>query len=189
MLEKILHWDYRAFQHINQVWISPSADLILPWLREPLLWTPLYVFLCAYVLCNSPSKKASYGWLLYLGLLILLCDGISSQILKRLVFRPRPCIDPIWQDKVRVLVSYCSQRSSFSSSHAANHFGMAMFFVLSLRKLMSRWVLLFWLWALAICYAQVYVGLHYPLDIVRGGLLGILSGYLLGRAYNRTKAC
>lgn len=185
MLDWILQWDYALFYYINQRWISALADLVFPFLREPLFWTPLYVSIFAYVWLNK--GKSRYLWLVYWALLIVLCDGISSHIIKNLIFRPRPCIDPIWQDKLRLLVNYCSHRSSFTSSHAVNHFGMASFFALSLYKYWGRWVYLFFLWAFLVAYAQVYVGLHYPLDILSGGLIGGLIGILMALNYNKNK--
>lgn len=192
MLSQILQWDYRAFQQINQIWVGSWADLVFPFLREPLFWTPLYIFIFACVWVNSSSRRGALVWLFYWVLLIILCDGISSHIVKNLIFRPRPCVDLIWQGKVRLLVSYCSHRSSFTSSHAVNHFGMATFFAFTLRKFVSYKAYiyaLFFLWAFAVAYAQVYVGLHYPLDITCGAMLGVIIGLGVTRAFNKAKVC
>lgn len=184
MLEQIIKLDYYTFQYINQVWVNSVGDLVFPFLREPLLWVPLYVFLFSLVLLSQDIKtKQQYIWLLHWGILIFLCDGISSHIIKNLIWRPRPCIDPIWENKLRLLVNYCSNRSSFTSSHASNHFGMAIFFVLTLRKHLGHWVYLFLLWAGLISYAQVYVGLHYPLDIIAGALLGCIIASFIYFSY------
>ena len=87
-------------------------------------------------------------------------------------------------DTVRFLLNYRPQSSSFTSSHAANHFGLAVFFYCSLSKQVGKWAWLFIVWATAICYAQVYVGVHYPLDVVCGGVIGIVFGYLSAKTFN-----
>jgi undecaprenyl-diphosphatase len=83
-------------------------------------------------------------------------------------------------------VGYRPQSSSFTSSHAANHFGMAMFIYTTFKTRFPKWPALFFVWAFLISFAQVYVGVHYPLDITAGALIGILIGYLSGRSFNRT---
>lgn len=82
-------------------------------------------------------------------------------------------------------MKYRPQSSSFTSSHAANHFAMAVFFYCTLSKHIGKWALLFFVWAAVIAYAQVYVGVHYPIDVACGGLIGIVFGYLSARLFNK----
>lgn len=82
---------------------------------------------------------------------------------------------------VRFLLPARPGNGSFTSSHAANHFGLAMFLYATLKNYLGKWMLLFFVWAFFICYAQVYVGVHYPFDILGGAVLGCLIGY--GTAY------
>ncbi|HNJ93982.1 MAG TPA: phosphatase PAP2 family protein, partial [Ferruginibacter sp.] len=117
---------------------------------------------------------------------IILCNFVSADILKANIERLRPCNEPAYQGWIHVLVGYRPQSYSFVSSHASNHFGMAMFFYLTLRSRFRYWPALFFLWAFSISLAQVYVGVHYPLDVTCGALIGILIGYLAGRSFNRT---
>ncbi len=172
MLEQLLDWDKWAFHAINGVWQSPALDSFIPWIRNKYVWAPLYLFLIAFFLHNYKRQGALV--LLYLGVTVLFCDQISSDIIKPLVQRLRPCLDPVMKEQVRLLVG-CGGPYSFTSSHAANHFGVAVFLGVLLRK----WKLVLpvaLLWALMVCYAQVYVGVHYPLDIAGGGLLGSAVG-------------
>jgi undecaprenyl-diphosphatase len=83
-------------------------------------------------------------------------------------------------------VGYRPQSSSFTSSHAANHFAMATYLYSTLKEKQGKWPLVFFFWAFIISYAQVYVGVHYPIDVTCGALIGILIGYLSGKSFNRT---
>ena len=86
---------------------------------------------------------------------------------------------------LRFLLSYRPQSSSFTSSHAANHFGLATFFYFTLRNYIHHWTWAFFAWAFIIIYAQVYVGVHYPVDVIAGGLVGLLFGYLSAKSFNK----
>jgi undecaprenyl-diphosphatase len=88
-------------------------------------------------------------------------------------------------DQVRLHLRHCSGSYSFTSSHAANHFGMATFVSLTLYSTFRRWIYLSYLWAFFIAYAQVYVGVHYPLDVVGGAGLGVLAGLLTASVFNK----
>jgi undecaprenyl-diphosphatase len=98
--------------------------------------------------------------------------------------RIRPCNNPDVQSHLRLLVG-CPGGFSFTSNHAANHFGMATFLFLTFRHLFKNWMLLAFLWAASIGYAQVYVGVHYPSDIAGGMALGIIFGTFTGLMFNK----
>jgi len=183
MIEQLLAYDRQLFKVINHEWSNPFFDGLMPWLRNALLWYPLYLFLVLLVLINF--RKTGWIWLFYAAGTILLCNFISADILKENVVRLRPCNEPSYRGWIHVLVGYRPQSYSFVSSHASNHFGMAMFFYSTLRGQFKRWPFLFFVWAFGISYAQVYVGVHYPLDVTCGALIGILIGYLTGRSFHR----
>jgi undecaprenyl-diphosphatase len=104
----------------------------------------------------------------------MLSDYVSSTLIKENFIRIRPCSDPFLAGNIRFLVAYCPQSSSFTSSHAVNHFAAAMFIFTTFKKSVSdKWALLF-LWAAAISYAQVYVGVHFPFDIFCGAIVGVI---------------
>jgi membrane-associated phospholipid phosphatase len=180
LLKQILHTDRWLFTRINQDWTSSFADSVFPFLREAELWTPFYLFLWVFITVNF--RKKGWFWALSLIMTAIISDLISSSIIKNLVIRTRPCRDLSLIDSIRFLVNYCPSSSSFVSSHACNHFAIATFIYLTLRST-SRWWVLIFVWAALISYAQVYVGVHYPGDIICGAILGSLIGLTTSRVF------
>ena len=181
LLHKILQGDYWLFSRINQDWTCSFLDTFLIFIREAELWVPFYLFLLLFVTLNFGKK--GWLWSFYLVMTVIISDLISSHLIKdHLVFRLRPCGNPIWADSMRFLANYCPSSSSFTSSHACNHFAMA-FFIFHTLKHTSRWWGLVFVWAFFISYAQVYVGVHYPLDVFCGGIVGSLIGWPVSRLF------
>jgi undecaprenyl-diphosphatase len=116
---------------------------------------------------------------------VALTDQISSSFFKPFFHRLRPCADPTLMHQSRLLLDHCSGGFSFTSSHAANHFGLAMFIVMTLQPLLKNYRYLFLIWAAIISYAQVYVGVHFPLDVFAGAIIGIAVGYLNSKLYTK----
>ena len=182
MLERLLRLDYKLFFYINNVWRNSVLDAIIPWLREPYIWAPLYLFLLLFVTINYGWR--GFWWIVFFLVTFGLADQ-SSLYIKEAVGRIRPCRDPLMQHFVRVLVVYCPGSGSFTSSHATNHFALGTFCFLTFRHISKLYASLFFVWALLICYAQVYVGVHYPLDVIGGAVLGIMIGTLSGGFFQR----
>lgn len=109
----------------------------------------------------------------------------GTRVFKHVFQRLRPCDDPMFASSVRLLLKYCAAGYSFISNHAANHFGLATFFYFTLRNYLPKWTWIAWLWAFAIGYAQIYVGIHFPLDVVGGAVLGILFGLAMAMFFNK----
>jgi len=185
--ENIWEWlryaDTQLFLKINTEWTNPLLDSIYPWYREANAWVPLYLFLIVFAIMNF--KEKALPWILFAVLTATLTDQLSSSFIKNLVERPRPCREELLMGQVRLILNNCSGGYSFPSSHATNHFGFAMFLFLTLRPIMKKWGYVFFIWAATIAYGQVYVGVHYPLDILAGTLLGCLIGYLTGTYFNK----
>ena len=180
--DAVKQFDYRLFAKMNGQWHTPFFDSVFPFIREPLFWAPLYLFLVIFSVVNFKSK--GWWWVLFFLLNVLLSDSVSSRLIKENLFRLRPCQDPSFADSIRFLVSYCPVSSSFTSSHAANHFAAAMFIFTTYKEAVSRkWAVLF-LWAFAISYAQVYVGVHFPVDIFCGAIVGLITGYIPAKIFN-----
>jgi undecaprenyl-diphosphatase len=181
MFKQIIDFDKYLFGLVNQNSSNSFFDIIMPFIRQPLFWAPLYLFIILFAIYNFQKKGAVWiGWLL---LTVTITDIVSSHFFKPLFGRLRPCNNPDLADSIRLLVDHCGQNGSFTSSHATNHFGIAIFILFTLEKVWGKFNYLFILWATVICFAQVYVGVHYPFDVIGGALLGSAIGYFMAKGF------
>jgi undecaprenyl-diphosphatase len=134
------------------------------------------------VLINFSAK--AYWWVIFFMVTVALTDMAGTYIFKAGFERLRPCNNQEVLPHLKLLVG-CPSGYGFISNHAANHFGMAMFLFITFRGLFKHWILLAFLWAGIICYAQVYVGVHYPSDIAGGMALGLIFGTFTGLLFNK----
>lgn len=185
MIQKLIDLDKWLFVKINRESANHFFDQFILYLRQSSIWIPFYLFMAVLVIINFPKK--AFLWLICVTAGVAATDIISSHVLKPLVARLRPCNDLEMASNLRLLAGYCGQNGSFTSSHAANHFCMAIFLFITLRPIWGNWCYLFFLWATVICYAQIYVGVHFPSDVIGGALLGYYTGWLSGN-YFRKKA-
>ncbi len=152
------------------------------------MWMPLAVLLlCLVVRNNAPSRAVLI--VVLLALLITVSDQLSSGLLKPLVHRLRPTHDPLLSSMVDTVFGYRGGQFSFPSSHAANSFALFTFTSLLIRN--WGYTLSMFLWACLFSYSRVYLGVHYPGDILCGALLGIFVGvvfYIIYEALNRKLA-
>lgn len=180
LLELLDNIDKALFALIQHDTDSSILDAVTPWLRNPFTWIPLYAFMLYYI--SRKGKNKAIPFILLSILTFALTDSITAQLLKPLFGRLRPCHDPEMSSMIKDLVS-CGGAWSMPSNHAANHFGLAAFWYFSIRDMDHRRWNWLWIWAAAICYAQVYVGKHYPFDILVGAALGFLTGLGMSRLF------
>jgi membrane-associated phospholipid phosphatase len=181
MLEQLIEQDHLWFYTVHFEWTNEWLDQIFPYLRNPYFWAPLYLFLLFYTLINYKLK--GLYWSVFYVITFGIADYFSASIIKPWVARVRPCNDPLFADIVRDLV-HCGSGFSFPSTHATNHFAMAIFIALTIgRKKPLVWIACL-IWAASIAYAQVYVGVHYPVDVMGGAIIGIIIGIITGGFFN-----
>jgi undecaprenyl-diphosphatase len=175
-MNPLLELDQNLFLAING-FHSSSGDALMHWVSHRLIWLPLYVLIC-FLLYQR------LGWLQFIyavgifAFVLLLADQTTSGILKPLIARLRPCHDPALTPVVHLVNGKCGGPYGFASSHAANFFVLATYMSWHLRG-RFRWmrVSLFGI-ASVVAYSRVYLGVHYPSDILVGALIGLLSGNL-----------
>jgi len=174
--QKLERWDQWLFIQLNSKLTNPVFDFILPYFRDSVFWAPFYIFLLAFIIMNYGRK----GWMWSLAFLctVAIADMVGTRVFKEGFERLRPCQDPLFFQHVRLLLKHCSGSYSFISNHAANHFGLATFMSVTLYTTFGKPIYLLYLWAALIAYAQVYVGVHYPLDVLAGAGVGTLAGLL-----------
>jgi undecaprenyl-diphosphatase len=181
-LDTLLALDEQLFRIINGGWHNEFLDWLMPYWRDKKFWYPLYLGLIAFILYRFRVKGIYL--LLTLFITVGIADLVSSKVLKTSVKRVRPCNDPAVQDDVILLVG-CGKAYSFTSSHATNHFAIGVFLALTLGLYYKRWRWLFYFWAASIAFGQVYVGVHYPLDVLVGAFLGTAIALLTSTIYFR----
>lgn len=168
-------WDQQLFQVINE-WRGDSADLIMKFLSNKYVWIPLYAFLIWKLFQHN--RKSIKAAVFYLVLTIVWADQISSSILKPLVKRLRPSHVPEFQSWIH-LPNGPGGLYGFCSSHAANAFAVAVGFYLLTRNRPIGIALL--IWASLISYSRIYLGVHYPLDVIVGACIGTIGAIILKR--------
>ena len=181
MPDFLLNIDQQLFHLINHDMGNWFFDLLMPVLRDARVWIPLYVFI--FMFCLWRYKKQGLIIISLLALTFALSDYGSATIIKSLFKRARPCNTPQLTEVVHRID--CGTGYSFPSSHASNHFAIAVLLSIIFYK-RYKWVLpASLIWATSISFAQVYVGVHYPIDVTVGAIYGALVGWLLGWIYKR----
>lgn len=184
-MSDLIELDQYLFSAINQGLSNPFFDWLMPFLRNRYFWSPLYLFLAIFFVRNYKNR----GWmlLLFFGLTFGLTDYLTSSVIKPSVERLRPCNDPEIKTEMNILVA-CGSGYSFPSTHAANHFALAFFLINMFYRRWKAILPLALLWAVSISFAQVYVGVHYPLDVTFGALIGVFTGFMMAAILQTTQA-
>ncbi|MBL0232272.1 MAG: phosphatase PAP2 family protein [Chitinophagaceae bacterium] len=183
ILSQLQEWDQWLFRQINSGCSNPVFDAIMPFMRNSVNWAPLYLFLLVFVILNF--KTRGIWWAVFFLATVALTDMTGTYAFKHVFHRIRPCNDPAFSEHVRLVINKCAGGFSFISNHAANHFAMSVFFISSFRHTLGKWTWLVLSWAPLIAFAQVYIGVHYPLDVIAGALVGSIYGLAAGLYFNK----
>lgn len=173
--EHIIAFDQQLLLRLNGS-DSLFLDGVMTTATATLTWVPLGCVLFYVFIRNNTMREV----LLLLGMLVLvvlLADQFSSSFCKPFFHRFRPTHDPLLMYRVDVVDGYRGGLYGFISSHAANTFGLFVFLSLLIRHRAFTWSLLSW--SLLNCYTRLYLGVHYPGDILCGALWGALVGFLI----------
>ncbi len=162
--------DHKIFLFLNSLHAS-FLDPVMWILSMKTVWIPLYLAIIWMVI----RKHGKSAWIpLLIVPVLVLIDDQSTRIIKSLVERPRPCNEPLLEGMVHIFKGHCAGGYSFISGHAANSFGIAAYTAILLGKRWFTWCI--FVWAVLISYSRIYLGVHYPGDILSGALLGLAVG-------------
>ncbi|WP_366186771.1 phosphatase PAP2 family protein [Flavobacterium ovatum] len=177
MIEKLLSLDTQLLIFLNGLG-SETYDGLWLFITKQTNWIPLFLFLL-YLLYKKIGGKQTLYVLLFMAVLITWSDQVTN-LFKYGFERLRPCSNPEINTTIRVVKS--SNSFSFFSGHAATSMATMMFLYEILRTYYKHSYLIF-LWSLIFAYSRIYLGLHYPIDILCGFLFGLLSGYVIFKIY------
>jgi len=170
--------DTTLFRLINQAGQNSFFDWFMPFMTDLKNFTYILVVLGAYILWRE--RRGGLVFLVFIGLTLAITDPFSGRLLKEWVGRIRPCHV---LEQVRLL-NGCNTIYSFPSSHATNIFAAAFFLV----QMFPRLALLIFVIAAVVGYSRVYVGVHYPLDVIGGAAIGLLIAWPMRRLKDRVLA-
>lgn len=177
MLEKILSLDTELLIFLNGLG-SETYDGFWLIITKQIYWTPLFLLLLYFIFKKIGAKQSLY-LILFIALLITFTDQVTN-LVKNNVQRLRPCSNPEINTIIRVVKS--SSSYSFFSGHASNSMAAAVFLYFNFKRHFKYFGFLF-LWPLIFAYSRIYLGLHYPVDIMCGYLFGTFSGFMFFKIY------
>ena len=178
MIEQIELLDQQIFVFLNSLHYS-FLDPLMYAFSGKLIWAPLYLTILLYIALKRGTKEF-FIILLFILFAVLLADR-GSVMIKNLVQRLRPCHEPSLDGLVYLVKGECGGMYSFVSSHAANSFNVALISLMFIRKRWYTMVIL--LWALVVGYTRIYLGVHYPGDVLFGSIYGAFVGWFVYELY------
>ncbi len=178
MLEKLLQWDRDVFVYLNGLGVD-RYDGFWSAVTDIKTWTPLFIFFFILIFLKYDKKEAFLKTLTVL-LLVLFITTVTD-LTKETVARLRPNNDEAINTIIRILRKPSDY--SFFSGHASSSFSITTLVFLFLRKFYN-WTILFYIWPILFCFSRIFVGVHFPIDIVVGALVGTFSAWLFYRVHN-----
>ncbi|MCQ0111331.1 undecaprenyl-diphosphatase [Zhouia amylolytica] len=180
MLDKLVHLDQQLFLYLNNLG-SPEWDGFWLFMTNKFSSIPLYVALLGFSIWRFRWKKTLLI-LIGVALMIAATDQLAN-LFKYGVERLRPCHDEDINAYMRLVKASCGGKFGYFSAHAANSFAVATFFSLLFKDIM-KWLPPFLLiWAIIVAYSRIYIGVHYPLDVITGISIGLLMGWIFQSLY------
>lgn len=170
--------DHQLFLFLNGLhadWLDP----VMTFVSSEMGWIPFYIVLLYLVF-----KKLGWRGLLFvvIGVTVLITcsDQLSAHVFKPVFHRFRPCHDPLIQDLAHLPNGHCGGQYGFISSHACNTFALASFITLIMKRFYKKIGWLMFIWATLVAYSRIYMGVHFPGDVLCGAAVGMMLGFGIG---------
>ena len=178
-MDALQQFDAGIFSAING-WHAAYFDSFMWLVTKIATWIPMILMLL-YLLSFKKGWRKTVAVVLAIALVILIADQVSASIIKPLVERARPSHNESLQSTIHIVNGYRGGPFGFVSSHAANCFGIALLLAMIFKNRLFTWTMV--VWATLMCYSRIYLGVHYPGDIVCGAILGFLAAWLVYRIF------
>ena len=174
-MEALQQFDASIFTTLNS-WHALYLDNFMALVTVVATWLPIILMLL-FMLYKKKGWRKTLVVILAVAVVILIADQVSASIIKPLVGRLRPSRNPDLQSTIHLVNGYNGGKFGFVSSHAANCFGVAMLLAFLFKNRAFTWFMI--AWASLMCYSRIYLGVHYPGDIVCGAILGVATAAIL----------
>ena len=177
-MNAINNLDHELFLFLNGLhvgWLDP----VMTFISSEMGWIPFYVILL-YLVFKKLGWKGLFFVVIGVVVLITCSDQLSSHVFKPVFHRFRPCHDPLIQDLVHLPNGHCGGQYGFISSHACNTFALASFITLIMKRFYKKIGLLMFIWAALVSYSRIYMGVHFPGDVLCGAAVGMILGFGIG---------
>jgi len=182
MIDQLVQYDIDLFLFLNGLG-TETWDSFWMFYTTKFNWIPFYAFLL-YLIYKHVNTKVFIITIITIIFLITFTDQITNLFKRILGMRPRPCYEDSLLEIMRLVKSSCGGRHGYFSGHASNSMSVAVFIGLLLRNKLRYLILVLLFWAALMGYSRIYIGVHYPLDVISGMAFGALSGFMFYKIHD-----